>query len=317
MSDRSVSMVIVNYNSGDYLPQCLKSVIAQDFTDFEVIVIDNASTDNSLEFPSQFEQIRVVRNDTNVGFARAQNQGMRLAQGKYLMPLNFDLTLNPTFLEKMIDAINMSENIGSVSGKLLNMGPNGEPTNTIYSVGHLLPRNRFPLLRGQYETDDGRYDLEEYVFGTSGAAPLYRKEMLDDVAFNGQFYDETFFTWYEDVDLDWRAQLRGWKCLYTPHALAYHRGHPEGYREPLRSFRASITIRNRWMMVLANECGHCMLRNFVPLLFYELSLLKYVVTAGLTGAYLRAIRSFLALLPHTLAKRRWNQSRAVQKHLDC
>jgi len=308
-----LSIVIVNYNSGDYLGRCLHSINTQTFGDYEVIIIDNASTDGSLSQMKAFNNIIVVCNDANIGFARAQNQGMRMAKGAYLMPLNFDILLRSDFLREMVDSMQSSPKAGSVSGKLLRMTPEGELTGEIDNAGLLLPVRRFPAHRGGGEVDEGQFDSVDLVFGAMGAAALYRREMLEDIAYNGQYFDESFFTWYEDIDLEWRARLRGWECVYTPKAVAYHVGDPHGHgRSP---FGAETSMCNRWKMILSNECPHCLVRNAPWLLAEELALLRHIVLHGLIGAYLRALRSFVASLPATLEKRRWVRNRAVRRCL--
>jgi GT2 family glycosyltransferase len=280
----------------------MQSIGAQTFRDYAVIIVDNASTDGSLDYAEAFSGIRVAKNERNVGFAVAQNQGMRLAHGKYIMPLNFDIHLDPDFLENMVDAIEGADNIGWVCCKLMQMAADGTHSNRFYSTGHLLPPNRFPLHRGAGEEDTGQYDQPGEVFGSPGAAPLYKREMLEDIAFRGQYFDESFFLWYEDVDLDWRARWRGWKCVYTPSAVAHHLGHSGGFEGNQKL--AATSILNRWLMVAANECPHCLRRNWAALTAYELSLIRYVVLAGLLPAYLNAVRKFAALRPLVRAKRK-------------
>ena len=308
-----VSTVIVNHNSGHYLRSCLESLYAQTFRKFEVIVIDNASHDGSLDCLARFPAVQIIRAKSNLGFARAQNIGMRSAKGRYLMPLNFDIVLTDTFLQEMVHAVEQSEHIGSVSGRLLQMSPNGKRTQRIDNAGLLLPRNRFPVHRGADEIDRGQYGRPVLVFGAMGAAALYRREMLEDIAYREQFFDESYFMWYEDIDLEWRARLRGWDCLYTPDAVAYHVGDPFGHGRS--SFGARIGIRNRWRMILSNECPHCALRSAPWLIAEELALLKHVIRRGLVKSYLQAVASFLASVPSTLTKRRWVRGTAKPKCL--
>jgi hypothetical protein len=114
--------------------------------------------------------------------------------------------------------------------------------------------------------------------------------------------------WYEDIDLEWRARLRGWDCLYNPHAVAHHVGDPHGH---IRSkFGAQVSIRNRWMMVMSNGCSSCLIRNMGPILGVELGLLNHVIRKGFVGAYLRALGSMIKQLPSVLQKRHWVHSRA-------
>lgn len=304
--DAMVSIVIVNYNAGELLHRCLESIAWQTYPSWEVIIVDNASQDQSLRSVGQFDQVTVIRNSDNMGFAAAQNQGLGLAQGCYLMPLNFDIEMTPRFLDEMVAAMELSPTIGIVTGKLMAMSTDGRHLNTFYSAGHVMPANGHALHRGEGESDHGQYDEMCEVFGAPGAAPLYRREMLEDIAFRGQYFDESLFTWYEDVDLDWRAQRLGWRCVYTPKAVAYHLGHPEGHGGNL--WQLAIGIRNRWLVVLANSdfragTVHALLR-------YEFSLLRYVVRNGYLSAYVNAWKQFLGLMQTALEKRRWTMQRA-------
>lgn len=300
-----VSIIIVNYNAGNMLKRCLESILSQTYMHWEVIIVDNDSDDDSLENLPSDGRIRVIRNHENLGFAKGQNQGIALAKGDYILSLNFDLILSPLFLERMVKNIDGCKNVGWATPKMLNMSKDYSPQKTIYAVGHILPPNRFALLRGNGEVDHGQYNIREFVFGAPGAAALYTRELIDDISFDGQFFDEVFFAWYEDVDIDWRAQNRGWQCLYVPDAVAYHVGHVgEEYVEPYKSWRASIGIRNRWLLILANETRRNFVKNFFPLLIYELKLLKFVVIEKLFLAYLNALVSFLRFAPRALRKRR-------------
>ncbi|HEX7976350.1 MAG TPA: glycosyltransferase family 2 protein [Anaerolineales bacterium] len=306
----TVSIIIVNYNAGPLLAQCIRSVLAQTFQQFEIIVIDNASWDGSSDSLPEDGRIRLERNRKNLGFARAQNQGMLLAWGRYLMPLNFDILLAPDFLQEMVAAMELSERIGTVSPKLLRMADKGQKDGRIDNAGLLLPSDRLPRHRGLDEQDAGQFDRRVRVFGAMGAAALYRREMLEDIAYKGQFFDESFFMWYEDIDLDWRARLRGWDCLYTPQAVAYHIGDPHGHGKS--AFGAQTSMRNRWMMILANECPSCFVHHFGEMVRVELGLFNHVVKHNLIGAYLRAVVSLLRQSPGVWRKRRWVRGRAQQ-----
>jgi GT2 family glycosyltransferase len=314
MARCALSIVIVNFNSGSYLPACLDSLRAQTFRDFEIIIVDNASSDRSMECLDGYPEVRTAQNGINRGFAAGQNQGFALAAGRHILALNFDLLMRTTFLEELVRALEEASDVGWVCGKLMNMTADGTATDTIYAVGHQLPADRFSWLRGSGEADRGQYDSPEYVFGAPGAAALYRREMVEDISFHGQFFDESFFTWWEDVDLDWRAQSRGWRCLYVPSAVAYHVGHAgEEYQEPFRTWRATVGIRNRWLTIAANETIAGFRRNASALVRYELSSMLYVMRSGLVRAYLRALVGFVRDWPHTRAKRHWVQSRAGRR----
>lgn len=307
--DPIISIVIVNYNAGPYLARCLDSLEKQVLHDIEVAVVDNASTDGSLSTAESRPWVKVIRNSTNVGFAAAQNQGMRRAAGKYLMPLNFDIYLMPGFLSEAVQAFETRPTVGTVSGKMLRMLPDGRWTQELDNAGLLFARQKRPVHRGSGEKDSGQYQQRDLVFGAMGAAAVYRREMLEDIAFKNQYFDEKFFTWWEDVDLDWRGRLRGWDCLYVPEAVAYHIGDPQ--KNQLTSFAARHGIRNRWQMILSNECFHCLARDSRWILLDELALVRHVLKYGHVSAYMRALLELTAGLPRVLQKRRWVRRRAV------
>ncbi len=261
MSGR-VSVVLVNFNGAAFLSRCLDSVFSQTYPSLQLIVVDNGSTDDSMEILRAEERpVEVVEAGGNRGFAWAVNEGIRRSSGEYVLPLNFDIVMEPDFVAQMVDGIDSPQQprrvssgvrIGSASGKLLRLTDEG-PLNIIDCTGHIIFRNRLASNRGQDEEDAGQYDRRELIFGASGAAPLYRREMLDDVAIDGQYYDETFFAFLEDVDLDWRAQLLGWTCAYVPEAKAYHyRGGTGMHRSALVQYH---NYKNWFLMRRKNDSG--------------------------------------------------------------
>ncbi len=303
-NDPLVSIVIVNYNAGHFLKQCLDSIRQQTYPHWEIVIVDNASQDDSLTCIDGFPNLTLIRNQENRGFAAGQNQGIAASYGEYVLALNFDVILPPEFLRYLVSAIEDHPEAGWGCGKLLQMSPNGDLQDRLYAAGHEMPHSRFAKLRGHGEVDLGIYDKQEYVFGAPGAVALYRRSFIRDIALGDQFYDENLFTWYEDVDVDWRGQLRGWKCLYVPDAVAYHAGHVgEEYDEPFRSFRAQMTIRNRWLIVAANETAASFLRALPGIVCYELSLMLYVLRVGLAKPYLLALKELLRSVPYLQRKR--------------
>lgn len=305
-----VSIVIVNYNAGDFLRRCLTYILAQTYPAWEVIIVDNASQDGSLAEIKGLERVTIIHNQHNRGFAAAQNQGLRVARGKYLMPLNFDIRMTPPFLAELVAALNADPEIGLVCGKLLRMTPEWELTEEIDTTGLLMGRSMIPTSRGHGEMDSGQFDHLPQVFGAQGAAPLYRREMLDDIAFEGQYFDERFFMWYEDVDLDWRAYLRGWECRFVPTAIAYHLGHPDAKRQT--AFHVRTTVRNHWLMLLTNLAGAELRRCWISWLRHEIGQLRHVIRINQFPAYLAAVRELAAHRDYIVRKRRWVRFRAVR-----
>lgn len=253
-----VSVLVLNYNGCEFIRPCLDSVLAQECVVREVIVVDNASPDGSARIvAADFPQVRLVESKQNLGFAGGMNLGIKQSSSELILLLNNDVVLEPGFLSAMIEAIESDRRIGSVSGKIFKMARRQE--RILDTTGHIIFRNRLFTDRGDGEPDAGQYDEVEEVFGACAGAGLYRREMLEDTKIGEEYFDESFFMFLEDTDLNWRAQLRGWKCLYTPEAIAWHwRGGTALRRSKLVE---THNFKNRYMMIIKNDSGLSLLRS--------------------------------------------------------
>jgi GT2 family glycosyltransferase len=264
-----VSVTIVTYNSGRFIKRCLESVLAQKYANKEIVVVDNASTDGTVDILEQFEdRCRVVYNDRNMGFAAAQNQAIGLSSGDWVLTLNPDVLLLPNFIQTLVDAGQFDARIGAVCGKLLTMTPQLEiPAQPVVdSTGIYFNPMLRHLDRGSQEIDNGHYLQYEYVFGATAAAALYRRAMIEDIALDGEFFDQDFFVYREDADVAWRAQLMGWKCLYAPHARGYHvRKVLPGNRGALPPEINMHSVKNRFLMRMKNISGDLYWRNLLAI----------------------------------------------------
>jgi GT2 family glycosyltransferase len=274
MQNGLVSVTIVTYNSGRFIKRCLESVLAQRYSLKEVIVVDNASTDGTIDILDQFtDRVRIVSNDENIGFSAAQNQAIGLSNGEWILTLNPDVLLMPNFIQSLVDAGNRDPQIGTVCGKLLAMMATFDlPENPLIdSTGIYFNPMLRHLDRGSQEVDNGHYTNSEYVFGATAAAALYRREMIDDISIHGEFFDHDFFVYREDADVAWRAQLYGWKCLYTPLARGYHvRTVLPGNRNALPSAINMHSVKNRFLMRIKNMTPNLYWRNFFPITFRDI-----------------------------------------------
>ncbi len=255
-SNDFVSVTIVTYNSGRFIKRCLESVLAQKYLNKEIIIVDNASTDGTIDILEQFEgRCKIVYNDENIGFAAAQNQAIRLSGGDWVLTLNPDVLLLPNFIQALVDAGQMHPRVGTVCGKLLAILANFDLPDKplVDSTGiYFTPMLRH-LDRGSQEVDNGHYLNHEYVFGATAAAALYRREMIEDVAIDDEFFDSDFFVYREDADVAWRSQLFGWRCMYTPHARGYHvRNVLPGNRRALPPVINMHSVKNRFLMRIKN-----------------------------------------------------------------
>jgi len=261
-----LSVTIVTYNSGRFIKRCLESVLEQKYPNLEVVVIDNASTDGTVDILEQFQdRCRVYYNDENVGFAAAQNQAIGVTNGEWILTLNPDVLLLKNFIQALVDAAQLDPKVGTVCGKLLTIRASFDlpEKQLVDSTGiYFTPMLRH-LDRGSQEVDNGHYLNVEYVFGATAAAALYRRTMIEDIAIQGEFFDPDFFVYREDADVAWRAQLMGWRCIYTPMARGYHvRNVLPGNRRALPPEINMHSVKNRFLMRIKNMTGDLYRRNW-------------------------------------------------------
>jgi GT2 family glycosyltransferase len=261
-----VSVTIVTYNSGRFIKRCLESVLDQQYPLKEIIVIDNNSTDGTIDILERFEdRCRIVYNEENIGFAAAQNQAIGLSKGGWVLTLNPDVLLLKGFIEALVTAGNVDSRVGSVCGKLLTMTASFDfPEEPVVdSTGIYFTPNLRHLDRGSLEVDNGHFSNFEFVFGATAAAALYRREMVEDISIGGEFFDSDFFVYREDADVAWRAQLLGWKCLYAPYARGYHvRKALPGNRRALPAAINMHSVKNRFLLRMKNMSWDLYRRNF-------------------------------------------------------
>src|SRR5271169_6729962 len=276
-----VSVTIVTWNSAQYLAECFASLDRQDYRELEVIIVDNDSSDETRALLGDVaSRWRVIYNDCNVGFAAGQNQAIQASGGEWVLCLNPDVVLSPDFISQLVTAGEKYPDAGSVCGNLLRWDPAAtQPkTDIIDSTGIYFTRNMRHLDRGAEETDRGQYDRVQYVFGASGAAAMFRRDFIEAVSVEGQFFDEEFFAFREDGDLAWRAQVMGWKCLYTPAAVAWHvrRVTPERRRD-LPLVINWHSAKNRFLMRGKNASGWLCWRLFFPVAWRDLMTVGYAL----------------------------------------
>lgn len=235
-----VTAVVVNWNGAEQLPGCLGSLAAQDHQALDVVVVDNASTDRSREVLAR-SGLEVVWNRENRGYAGGVNDGLRRTDAPAVLVCNPDVRLRSDHVRRLVARLATLPRCGAVQGKLV------RPDGRLDSTGHVAFRNRLFGNRGGGEPDRGQYERAGEVFGVSGACALYRRAMLDDVG--GP--DETLFAFFEDVDLDWRARMRGWTAWYEPAAVAEHE---RGGAGPRRTGTVEeLNFRNRLLVVAKND----------------------------------------------------------------
>ena len=216
LAKETVSVVIPNWNGAQHIPCCIESLRCQTYREIEIIVADNGSTDGSLELLAhEYPEVQVLALGENRGFAGGCNAGIRAATGRIIALLNNDTEADPRWLSEVVAAFERHPKAGTIASKMLLF----DQRDRFHTAGDFYRVDGIPGNRGVWQKDQGQYDREEAVFSACGGSAAYRKTMLDQIG----LLDEDFFYSCEDMDLAWRAQLAGWKCIYAPRAIVYHK----------------------------------------------------------------------------------------------
>lgn len=237
-----VSVIVVNWNRRELLRACLRSLERQSYPSFEVILVDNGSHDGSAEMAekefSQHFRLNVIRNQVNLGFCAANNQGIAAARGAHVALLNNDAEADPLWLASMVAGMDSDPSIGMVASKILVH----EDPSIIDKAGHLIYLDGQNRGRGSGQKDEGQFDRVEEVLWPDGCACLYRASMLARIG----GFDEDFFAYADDAELGLRARIAGWSCIYIPGAVVrHHRGATLGVVSPRR---LELIERNRVLL---------------------------------------------------------------------
>ncbi len=250
-NDLFFSIIIINYNGHEFIENCLRSVLSSSYANFEVIVFDNASADDSLKIVSQYfnncQNLKIIKSKTNLGFARANNEAAKLAKGSILVFLNVDTKVDKDWLFYIFEAIETDQLIGAGQCKLKNY----YNPEIIDSAGHYIDKFGLVHVLGDSEIDIGQFDKNKCIFAATGAAFVCKKSVFEKV--NG--FDNDFFMFFEETDLCWRIWLAGYKIIFIPQAVVYHaRG---GIRKACKKDKIAFDfnyffIRNRISSLIKN-----------------------------------------------------------------
>jgi GT2 family glycosyltransferase len=309
----NVLVSIVSFNGRAFLQRCLEGVLSQSYRALEVCLLDNASADGTVDFVAKnFPSVKILSSKVNLGFGGGHNAIIRQSSSDFVLALNQDAFLSPTFLEELVSAVRRRPDVGIAGGKLYslrNVGPNGEVDNVIDMTWLDIEKKRRQVCYARAEPDERQDAVPTLVFGIDGAAMLLRRAMLEETKIDGEYYDEDFFAGKEDLDISWRAQLCGWKCLHVPSAIGHHfrTFTPSDPRWEISESLRIGSIRNRYLLMLKNDLLKHFVRHLPHIAIYDLKVLAYALVferPSLVG-YKQALR----LVPRTLRKRRAIMSR--------
>ncbi|MFA4937557.1 MAG: glycosyltransferase family 2 protein [Patescibacteria group bacterium] len=333
----AVSLVV--YNGAKYLSYCLAGIAEQTYKDFFLLIIDNASIDESVKVINNFlitspelhKRTRIVANSKNLGFARAHNQVFQWTAGDYFFLLNQDVLLDENYLYNLVKFAEKKTNAAAFQGKILkwffnptsyrlDLHKNLHKISTFDSCGLAVSKSRhtYNIREGEFDQAQAQQDTE--VFGVTGAAPLYRRSALEHIKYDNQVLDEDFVTYKEDVDISWRLKNAGFEAWYVPQAICYHHrslAKPERlalvtqarahWPEQMKVY----SCRNHWLVLLKNDCLVNLLRYFPYIFWYEIKKLGYRLFIE-PKVLFKAIAQFIFLFPAALKKRSYiNNNRKI------
>lgn len=282
------AIVIVNWNGEKYLKHCLSSLKAADYPKkkLKVVVVDNGSNDNSVFWAVKlFSAATIIKNRQNYGFAKANNIGIIRAlkdkNVKYIVTLNNDTEIDKDWLKNLVSFMEKNNKVGVAVGKILQFNNR----NKIDSAGDFISRDTLRIInRGYNEYDRGQYDSPIEIFSACAAASIFRRQTLEEIQIDKEFFDESFVSYIEDVDLNIRAKLKGWLIFYVPDAIVYHIGSATSSRLS-KAYKEYFSRRNRILMAVKN----------LPFKFMIFFILRYIVPSkyGINFHMQKAINSRL------------------------
>ena len=291
-----VSVIIPNWNGAKFLVTCLDSLRRQTYRDFETIVVDNASTDESVEMMRRdYPEVRQVCLPQNLGLTGGVNAGIREARGDILVLFNNDTEADEDWLKELVAALHAHPEAGMAATKMRLF----DRRNVIHSAGDYYRTDGIPGNRGVWEEDTGQYDDDVWVFGPCGGAAAYRRSVLDEIG----LFDEDLFMYCEDVDMAWRAQLAGHRCIFAPKAIIYHRLSATGGGK-IASFH---TGRNTIYVIAKDYPGDLLRRHWRDIIRAQWKIAREALAAWrgeAARARLRGILAGLGRIPLALRKRR-------------
>jgi GT2 family glycosyltransferase len=302
-----VSILVVSHNDERDLPFSVGSALGQRGVSVETLVIDNDSTDSSRQIVAGMPGARLLALSENVGFAGAMNLGIEATSGRYILAVNPDCRLEPDFAATLAARLDGRRDVGSASGRLLRaQGATLAPTAILDSAGIRFTPSGRHFDRGAGLAADGRYLEPEEIAGASGAAGFYRREALESAKISTGYFDSDFFLYREDADLAWRLGSLGWKCLYVPQAVAYHRRRSLPERRGQMSKLANLhSVKNRFLLRINNQSAGHFLVTLAPTLARDAVVLGACLTVERSS-----LPAFTWLWRHR--KRLWAKRREIQ-----
>jgi hypothetical protein len=305
-----VSIIIVNFNGEAFLKNCLQSLLSTDYPAFEVIVVDNGSSDRSIQLIQQYvdtdTRVKLLRNRRNLGFARACNMGLSLARGEYVVLLNNDTEVSEGWLKALVEAVSGDSTVGAAQPKVLLINDR----STLDSCGDYMTSLGLLYHLGYLQKDTGELSKQTEIFAAKGAAMVVRKSLLYEIG----WFDPDFFFYYEELDLCWRVWLRGYKVIFVPKSLVYHAlggtARRAGFLDMLILYHGP---KNYITTLIKNLSFPYLVRFMIPYLLFSLFYALYKTLGGSKLAISYIIRAWAWNILNL--RRTWEKRLIVQKRV--
>lgn len=278
--NKKTTIVIPNYNGIKYIEDCLKSVFSQTISSFDVIVVDNASKDNSLLWIKEhYPQIQIIENNENLGFSEAVNQGIKASKTPYIILLNNDTVIEKDFVHQLEKAVEESEDIFSASAKMISL----HQKEIMDDAGDYYCALGWAYAYGKGKSSE-LYNKKRNIFASCGGAAIYRREIFDKIG----YFDELHFAYLEDIDIGYRAKIFGYRNVYAPNAIVYHAGSAvSGSR--YNEFKVNLSSKNSIYLIYKNMPLFQIFLNLPILLLGFLIKTLFFVKKGLGRIYIRGL----------------------------
>lgn len=278
------SIIIPNYNGEKFIKNCMESIKSQTITDFEVIIVDNASADDSVKIvEASYPKVKLIKLDKNYGFSRAVNEGIKASSADFVVLLNNDVEVEPDWLENLVDCIQSDKRLFSCSSKMVQY----YDRSRIDDAGDFYTLIGWTLKRGDGQAVE-RYSRKDNIFSSCGGAAIYRKSVFKEIG----YFDENFFAYMEDVDISYRAKIYGYANAYCSDAVVYHVGSgTSGSR--YNSFKVKLAARNNIYVAHKNMPLMQLILNIPFLVFGYLVKYFFFLRKGLGNGYMEGIREAL------------------------
>jgi GT2 family glycosyltransferase len=322
-----VSICIVNYShDSETIKECMDSLLAQSFEDFTLVYMDNQSKHHDTVVPfvrehySNHPKVAIVDNGTNLGYTGGYNKFFKEYESPYLMVINPDTKTDKDYLQTMITYLDAHPNVAAATSKILKPFKNDKGESLLDSTGVMVTRTRSAFDRGHLEVDHGQYDNQTDIFGVSGAGAIYRRSaLLDTQLSDGEYFDNDYLAYMEDVDLSWRLKLKGYEIKFVPNAILYHERNMAANEGGMRNFRAffkhqqaqssflkRLGMRNRLWTIYKDDFGWTFWKDAPFIIAKEIAKIGYLIL--FKRDVLPALGEFYKKLPEMKKKRKLIQS---------